>query len=423
MSKLSPSREAIVITGAGAVCTIGNSVREIWNRLITGKPGSPTGGLSISAAPTGSIPDVKTDIHPQLAKSMGKHLSLLLKSAEEALEGSGLKSGVLAPEDIGFFAGMGMVDYHIDDLLPAVLKSLGPEGNLDYEKFFSRGHQEIYPLWPLGMLNNVAFCQAAIHFGIRGENCVFSPHADSGILAVAEGAEVLREKKAKAVLAGGISEEISPSSLARAGLAGLIDSSPCLKTDSGCTDSTGDSRSFFLGECGAMLVMEPLELAESRGARPLAWITGFGFSCDRGDQNIFPSPRAVSAAMKDALSQARMNPGNIDLIMVGSPESRRSNELEAIRMIWGDEENRPVLLSSGRLVGEVFAAGPILNAIIGAKIFESSTVPQSLAFSSPGFDGWTDPARLRKKEANPGRILVNAMSYEGQCATMAMEVL
>ena len=82
---------------------------------------------------------------------------------------------------MGFFAGMGTVDYHLEDLLPAVAKSLSQSGDLDYDRFFSAGYQEIYPLWPLGMLNNVAFCQAAIHFGLRGENAVFSPHGDAGI--------------------------------------------------------------------------------------------------------------------------------------------------------------------------------------------------------------------------------------------------
>ncbi len=114
---------------------------------------------------------------------MGTHLSLLLVSIREALGNAGIVPEMFEPEDFGFFAGMGMVDYHIEDLLPAVQKSLNQASDLDYDRFFSAGFQEIYPLWPLGMLNNVAFCQAAIHFGLRGENCVFAPHGDAGIQA------------------------------------------------------------------------------------------------------------------------------------------------------------------------------------------------------------------------------------------------
>ena len=80
------------------------------------------------AAQVKNPPAIKTDIHPQLARSMGKHLSLLLASTEEALGGAGIGSGMFDPQDIGFFAGMGMVDYHVEDLLPAVLKSLNQSG-------------------------------------------------------------------------------------------------------------------------------------------------------------------------------------------------------------------------------------------------------------------------------------------------------
>lgn len=428
MSKAYPDQDAIVITGVGAVCTLGNSVREIWDRLLSAKPGfSPVGdsdpdGFGIATLRASPITDIKTDIHPQLARSMGKHLSLLLKSAEEAYESSGFRQGAPPPEEIGFFAGMGMVDYHIEDLLPAVLKSLDPEGNLDYEKFFSRGYQEIYPLWSLGMLNNVVFCQAAIHLGIRGENCVFSPHGDSGTLAVAEGVKILREGKAKAVLAGGVSEDISPVALARVGLAGLIDDPQHRVMDSGCTETAGNPPAFFLGECGAMLVMEPSDAAESRGAKPLAKLMGFGFSCERGDTGIFPSSRAVASAMEDALSQARLKPEDIDLIMVGNAECRRSNELEAVRSVFAAGENGPVLISSARAVGEVFAASPIVNAIIGVKILESESVPQCLLCDGPESDGWTDPARFQQKcGSGSGRILINSSSYEGQCASMIIE--
>ena len=227
-SRPSPLPDQIVITGLGAVCSLGNSVREICLGLTSGKSGFreivglDAGGFGCLAAQVKNLPALKTDIHPQLARSMGTHLSLLLISMEEALGNAAIAPDMFDPGDFGFFAGMGMVDYHIEDLLSSVLKSLSHNGDLDYDRFFSTGYQEIYPLWPLGMLNNVAFCQAAIHFGLQGENCVFSPHGDAGIQAVAEAVKVLGEGKAKVALAGGVGEEVSPLSLARAKLKGLI---------------------------------------------------------------------------------------------------------------------------------------------------------------------------------------------------------
>ncbi len=169
------SADPVAITGLGAVCSLGNSVPEIVGSFLSGKSGTgeitgfDAGGFGCQAAQVKNLPPLKTDVIPQLALTMGKHLSLLMAAVDEALRGAAISPGVFAPGDMGFFAGMGMVDYHVEDLLASVAKSLDREGGIDYDRFFLEGYREIYPLWPLGMLNNVAFCQASIHFGFAGK--------------------------------------------------------------------------------------------------------------------------------------------------------------------------------------------------------------------------------------------------------------
>ena len=260
-----PLADRVAITGLGAVCSLGNSVPEIVEGFLSGKSGAAEitgfdgGGFGCLAAQVKNLPPFKTDVPPQLSLVMGKHLALLMAAAGEALRRAGIAPGMFAPGDMGFFAGMGMVDYHVEDLLPAVLKSLNRDGDLDYDKFFLDAYREIYPLWPLGMLNNVAFCQASIHFGLGGENSVFCPHGDGGVMAVYEAACVLKEGRAKMALAGGVSEEVSPLALARAKLKRLIGQRAEIAAPAG-----------FLGESGAMLVLEPHSKAVERGA-PILW--------------------------------------------------------------------------------------------------------------------------------------------------------
>ncbi len=371
-----PLTDQVVITGLGAVCSLGNSVREISLGLSSGKSGISeitdfdASGFGCGAAQVKDPPVIKTDIHPHLAKTMGKHLSLLVISTGQAMGDAGIEPGRFEPEDMGFFAGMGTVDYHLEDLLPAVAKSLGQSGDLDYDRFFSAGYREIYPLWPLGMLNNVAFCQAAIHFGFRGENAVFTSHGDAGIKAVAEAVKVLGEGKAKVALAGGVSEEISPLSLARARLKGLIGPPESVTDD---LTAHGTATGVFLGECGAMLVLEPLPGAVARGADVLAKVIGFGFSCHRDVKNSFASSQAICSAMEGALSRAGIGPGQIDVIMLGS--SGR-NEVEAVGQTFGSVGKSPVVVSTAKALGETFAAGPILNAAMGLKISDWSGLPR-----------------------------------------------
>jgi len=403
----------VVITGLGAVCSLGNSIEEIAERFLSGESGVreitdfDTGGLSPLAAQVKNPPAIKTDIHPELARSMGKHLSLLLASTEEAFCSARIGSGMFDPQDIGFFAGMGMVDYRIEDLLSAALKSMNRDGSPDYDRFFAVGYQEIYPLWPLGMLNNVAFCQASIHFGVRGENCVFSPHGDAGIQAVAEAVKVLEDGKAKVALAGGVSEEISLHSLARARLHGLI--GPPEKKE--VLESGAE---IFLGECGAMLVLEPLSSARKRGAGLLARVAGFGFACGKDRRTGFVSRQTISSAIRGALSHAALGPDRIDLVMTGGLSQ---NELEAVREIFGGGAEPPILVTVAKTMGEMFAAGPILSTAVGLSIADLSALPLDPPISV------LHPRTVVRGRlpSSVHRILVNGISYEGRCASMIVE--
>jgi 3-oxoacyl-[acyl-carrier-protein] synthase II len=394
------SFEPVAITGLGAVCSLGNSVPEIARAFLSGKSGAGEipGFDGCPAAPVKNLPPFKTDVVPQLARTMGKHLSLLLAAVDEALRGASIVPGMFDPGDMGFFAGMGMVDYHVEDLLPAVLKSLKSDGDIDYDRFFVQGYQEIYPLWPLGMLNNVVFCQASIHFGLSGENCVFCPHGDAGVTAVYEAVWALREGRAKMALAGGVSEEITVCGLARAKLKNGIGSI-----------AEASAQASFLGEAGAMLVLEPLSGAVARGASILGRMAGFGFSCERSEDGRFASKEAICSAMRAALDDAGLVPGGIDRVMLGSFDP---NELEAVHEVFGREARPPVIVAVPRAVGETYAAGPVLNAVLALSISDEAALPDNVRLPAPSHG----PGGI-----GVGRILVNGLSCEGGCGSMIIE--
>lgn len=417
-----------VITGTGLVCSLGKDTAETWNALLSGKSGiKPVRGFDAAdfgsrvAAQVEDLGSENLGIHPRNARIMDVHSLLLLMAGREAFRKAGPDVAGISSEDIGFFAGIGMVDYKIEDLMPAVLKSLAADGGVDYQKFYAGAYQEIYPLWPLSMLNNITFCQVAIDLGIRGENTVFCPHADAGAVAVTEGLRTVLEGRSRLALAGGVSEKVSPLSLARGHLAGVLNTSPGIAA-SGCQPFGDGDKGTVFGEGAGIVGLELRSSAEDRGAPYSVMLTGYGHACEPLDDGPAPTARAIAWTMTQALDAASLRPDDIDLIIAHGDATVHGDrsEKEAIIKVFSGCADLPVFSSKAAL-GHLLAAAPAVDIILGILIIENGIIPPVLPEDTGqgglGFNLVTGRP-LRK---NVRKIMINCQSYEGQCSSVILE--
>jgi 3-oxoacyl-[acyl-carrier-protein] synthase II len=425
------AEDRVVITGAGVVCSLGKDASEVWEALLAGKAGvgavegfDAKGFASTCAAEVQGFHPSDLGIHPRDARIMDTHAYLLMKGAQDAFSNAGLAKTSIPREEISFFAGMGMVDYDLEDLLPAVLKSLDAEGELDYSAFYIKGYTEIYPLWPLSMLNNISFCQVATSLDIQGENTVFSPHGDSGAMAVAEGIKALLDDRARVVLCGGVSEKVSPLSLARAHLSGTLNTTDPQGRGI-CKPFDRERRGTVPGEGCGVVVLELESSARERGVPCLARMTGYGCSCEIEAPCSGPTSRAIVLAMRGALGRAGIESSEIDLVIAhgdGTVSGDRS-EIEAINDVFSECIDRVSVYSSKGAIGHLLAGAPLVDTIVGLSVLRDGIVPRTLHVSSP------DPSiRFHLVYRKPLRktikkILINCRSYEGQAASLILEAM
>lgn len=419
----------IVITGRGIVCSLGTTPDDIWNSLLSSESGiRPLGGLNTegfscqAAALAPSLDLSAIGVPKRDSRIMGKHSCMLIKGARDAYQSAGIGETAISGEDVGFFAGMGMVDYEIESLLASVVRSLDDQGNLDYDRFYSSGYREIYPLWPLSMLNNISFCQAAIGLDIRGENTVFSPHADSGAQAIAEGVRTVLEKKARVVIAGGVSEVVSPLSLARAGVFSVLNEAAG-KSGLSLRPFGTDRSGTLLGEGCAMVCLESRSSADTRGVSYSTMVIGFGFACEPEANGPAPTIDAMSQAMKAGIESAGLRPEDIDLIIAHGDGTIKGdgNEAEAIRNVFHACPDKIIVYSSKAALGNLLAAGPAADVIIGSCIIEHGVVPAIAGLAESGTTSGLRVVVGNPLRARPKRIMINAFSYEGQCASLVIE--
>ncbi len=424
--------DKIVITGFGLISSLGHSASETWNALLSGGCGiRPIEDFDVqgfkckAAARVHGLSPLELGIHHRDARIMDKHSLMLMKCSQDAFKNSMLNAASVPGEDIGFFAAMGMVDYNIGDLLPAALKSSDPHSNLNYPAFYSGGYQEIYPLWPLSMLNNISFCQVAVILGIKGENTVFSPHADSATQAIIEGVNTIIEKKAQLALAGGVSEKVSPLSLARASWSGILNAEGEFSDKTLCRPFGKDRKGTIIGEGCGIFTLESLSSAKKRQAPYFAAITGYACAFGKSGSCNCPTSGALSNAMEQALFKADLKPSDIDLIIAHGDGTHMGdkNEIEAIHQTFSNCISKTNVFSSKGAVGNLLAGAPAVDIILGIYMLRDGIIPtvcnalpldENIQFKVIS----KEPLKKDLK-----RILINASSCEGQCASLIIEAV
>jgi 3-oxoacyl-[acyl-carrier-protein] synthase II len=412
--------ETVVITGAGLVTSLGLSLDETWAALVEGRSGiCPIEGFPADGFRTKTAAQVRglnakaLDIPPREERVVDTHTFMLIKCLRDAFNNSGLEGSSIDRDEVAFFAGMGGVDYRIEDLAPAIKASMDKDGGINYDKFYSDAFREIHPMWPLAMLNNIAFCQAAIALVLRGDNTVLSPHAEAGAQAIYESWASVAEGISPAALAAGVSEKFSPINLARETLAGTTSASAC-RPFSAERDGT------VLGEGCAVLALEGEAEASKRGAVPLAKITGYGEAFAWKGQSA-PGADAITRAMRAALEDSGLKPSDVDVLIAHGDGTQKgdASEIEAINEAFANTDVK--VYSSKGALGHMLAGSPAVDVALAARMISDGKVPPTLG--AEPLDGKVKFGVVTGSalERDIRRVMVGCTSREGHCAALVVE--
>jgi 3-oxoacyl-[acyl-carrier-protein] synthase II len=309
----------VVVTGLGAVSALGRDVDTQWRALLRGESGvtrvtvlpERLGGAPIPA-PGVLAAGVADDLDPtewgvprKGRRGTNRHTHLAFAAAAQAVRSAGLTGAGVDPDAIGLMLGSPTVDFDMADLSMAAARCRDGTGGFDRDRFAHDGWQTIHPLVPLVLLNNASLlCQLAIRLGITGPSASFGSWGEAGGIAIGEAVRALRDGDARVVLAGGVSARLSVACLARVQpsgmLAGAVEPAP-----STCRPWDVSRTGTVLGEAAALLVLETLEHARDRGARPLAEVLGCAATIGGGERAGYGPPQyAIEESLYRALDDA-----------------------------------------------------------------------------------------------------------------------
>jgi 3-oxoacyl-[acyl-carrier-protein] synthase II len=369
----------VVVTGLGAVTNVGTTAPALWESLVQGRSGiGPITAFAQDDQWTVRIAGEVRDWDPagvidhRELKRMDRFCQMGVCAADEAAR------------DCGFdFAGGG------DPRRRGVVIGSGIGGILTIEmghaKLLEQGPRKTGPFTVPKLMVNAVAGNVSIRFNLRGVNSATSTACATGAHAIGHAFEMIRRGDAEIVFAGGAEAAVSPLCIASfAAMKALSTRNDEPTRASRPFDRDRDG--FVLAEGAAVMVMEELDHARSRGARIYAEVCGFGSTCDA--QHIAaPDPTGEGAreAMAVAIRDAGINLEQVDYINAHGTSTPLGDaaEVQAVTQLFGAHASNVAMSSTKSMTGHTLGAAGGLESVATVLAVVHDVMPPTINLDNP----------------------------------------
>lgn len=337
----------VVITGVSVGCALGFSPDEFWTRLLAGECGIARvpGVTDDSPLPTkiaGVIPDAALDAacarHGVDDPDRANRLALF--AVADALASAGVTAGAAdLPHDLIFGTGHGNVAFHNDAVIA----------------FHTGGYRKLRPTSIVRVMFNRPANIAAIRQRLTGSAFVVSCACATAAIALMEAFIRVRFGLAEAAVAACADHGIDAPTFSAWNRLGVFSRNPDPATASRPFDVKRDG--LVMGEGCAGFVLEPLEVAQARGATIWAEILGVGSSCD-ARHIVQPDKLGQAKAVRAALAMAGVTPAEVDYVNAHGTATEIADIVESstIREVFGPDADRVPVSNTKAQLGHLMGA-------------------------------------------------------------------
>ena len=258
--------DRVVITGYGAITPLGLNVEDTWQALIAGKSGVgrikqfDTTDYSVKIAAEVKDFNPLDYLDPTTVRYTDRFTQFALVASQQAIDMSKILINESNRNNIGIIIGSGIGG--VDTAL------------LQVDRLKARGPTRVSPYTIPMMILDSAASMLSIQTGIRGPNLSLVSSCSTGTDAIGMAYKMVKYGDCPVMIAGGSDAAINQFGLAGFTQAGALSRNTKPEKASRPFDAKRDG--FVLGEGAAVLVLESLDYALSRGATIIAEIIGYG---------------------------------------------------------------------------------------------------------------------------------------------------
>lgn len=401
------SKRRVVITGMGAVSSLGLDLPSTWDALLRGVSGAGIITRFDTQKHTCKFAcemwdwDTEKFFPKSESKRLEKFTQYYLVAGDEAWRQSGLDMQKEDPTRAGCILGTGIGGIH----------EIEASKLLQHE----RGADRISPFFIPKIMANAMAGQAAIRFGLQGTCYVTSSACASSSHAIGQAFRSIQYGEADIMVTGG-----SEAATTELGLAGFC-SLKALSTRNDDPKRASrpfdrDRDGFVMGEGGAAIVLEELEHARRRGAVILAEVFGYG-STDDAYHITAPNENAdgPKRAMQMALKDGAIDSGKVDYVNAHGTSTQLNDKIEtlAIKQCFGDHARKLAISSTKSMTGHLLGASGAIELCATVMAVTHGQVHPTINYTTPDPDCDLDYVPNTARDLRVGFAISNSLGFGG----------
>jgi len=406
------SRRRVVITGAGIVSPVGNSVTEAWANILAGKSGitriSRFDPSRLSCQIAGEVKgfDLSQYLERKEARHMDTFIHYGMAAGIQAMRDCGLEVTPDNAERIGVNIGSGIGGLQMIEHMQRELLAGGP--------------RKISPFFIPSTIINMISGNLSIKYGLKGPNLAMVTACTTATHCIGESGRLIEYGDCDVMIAGGaeaVVTELAMSGFAQARALSSRNDDPATASRPWDKDRDG----FVLGEGAGVLVLEEYEHAKARGANIYAELAGYGMS---GDAFHMTAPRddgeGAARCMNSALRNARLNSDQVDYINAHGTSTPLGDiaETTAVKRSLGAHAKSTAVSSTKSMTGHLLGAAGGVEAVFSALAVRHQIAPPTINLSNQDPQCDLDYVPNTARQMNIKVALSNSFGFGGTNGTL-----
>ena len=389
----------VAITGVGVIAAPGRTADEFWHNLLAGCSAiGPLESMDCAALRFQNVAEVRGYSHARYfedrrADFMDRFAQFAVIAAREAVAGAGIEWTPELRERTAIITGSCVGGQSTEDL--------------GFVEVYKLAHNRVHPLTIPKTMANAGASHISMEFGITGPSFTISTACSSAAHAIGQAYWMLRSGIVDLALTGGSEAPFS------FGILKAWEAMRVVSPDT-CRPFSRDRHGMILGEGAGMLVLEPWEAAQARGARVHAELVGFGMSAD-ACHITQPSAEGAARAMRGALRDAAIQPEQVAYI------NAHGTATAAIRSVFGAHADKLAISSTKSMHGHALGAAAALEAVAAILALRDGMLPPTANYRMPDAECDLDVIPNQARTAQVEYALSNSFAFGGLNAVLAFK--